>query len=207
MTNNIFRQLMSLHWWMAICYLILLPSGEMVSKIQANFSYHELVSTIHNSFGVLVLLLLDWRIYLLLKVWIRKYSKHLPRLTKNWYFKTCLHTILYLLMLVVPVSGYWLVNATHANDISLFWLPMPDVFPVNSNVVSQARAAHIQTSEAFKILMIIHLIVQYKFIRTSWHRLSSWALTLGGKGLLEKNQVSILTAIEQEELDSISELD
>ncbi len=177
MANNIFKQLMSLHWWMAICYLILLPSGQILSKIQSKFGSHELVLTVHKSFGVLVLLLLGWRVHILLKVWVKKYSRHLPKLTGHWYFKTFLHTVLYLMMFAVPLSGYWLVNASHAKGVSLFGLPMPDIFPVNNDAVSQARAAHNQTSEAFKILIIIHLIAQYKFVRASWRRLSAWALT------------------------------
>jgi hypothetical protein len=34
-------------------------------------------------------------------------------------------SVLYLLMFAVPLSGYWLVNVSHANDTSLFGLPMP----------------------------------------------------------------------------------
>ncbi len=182
--NNVFKQLMSVHWWMAICYLLLLPSGNILSnlsKVQDDLSYRELLLAGHKSFGVLALLLLGWRVYLLIRVWERKYSKHLPKLTGNWYFKTCLHTVMYLLMFVVPLSGYWLSNASHRHDISLFGLPMPDIFPVNKDVVSQANTAHRQTSEAFKLLIIIHLVAQYKFIRANWRRLSAWTLTFRSK--------------------------
>ncbi len=180
--NNVFKRLMSLHWWMAICYLLLFLSGEMISKIQGKFSHHELLLAAHKSFGVLVLLLLGWRIYLLMRVWVRKYSNHLPKLTGNWYFKTCLYTVLYLMMFTVPLTGYWLSNTSHHNDISLFGLLMPDIFPVNRDVASKAKTAHNQTSEAFKIFLIIHLIAQRKSVRANWRRLSSWALTFRSKG-------------------------
>lgn len=180
--NNVFKQLMSLHWWMAICYLLLFPSGIIMAKLEGEVSYRELLFEAHKSFGVLVLLLLGWRVYLLVRVWGRKYSKHLPKLTGNWYFKTGLHTLLYLMMFVVPLSGYWLSNAYQANNISLFGIPMPDIFPANSDVVSQASMAHSTNSKVFAIFILIHSIAQWKVVKANWRRLSVWVLTkLKGK--------------------------
>lgn len=172
--NSVFKQLISIHWWMAACYLILLPNGRIMAAFQEEVSYRELLLAAHKSFGVLVLLLLGWRIYLLLRVWGRKYSKHLPKLTGNWYFKTGLHTLLYLLMLVVPLSGYWLSNAYHAHNISLFGIPMPDIFPVSSEAASQASAAHSRTSKTFAMLIFIHFVCQYKVVKANWRRFSTW---------------------------------
>jgi cytochrome b561 len=174
--NNVFKQLMSLHWWMAICYLLLFPSGIMMAKLGGEVSYREFLFTVHKSFGVLVLLLLGWRFYLLVRVWGRKYSKHLPELTRKWYFKTGLHSLLYLMMFIVPLSGYWLSNAYHANNTSLFGIPMPDIFPVNSDAAAQADVAHGTTSKAFAIFILIHLIAQWKVVKANWRRLFVWAL-------------------------------
>jgi cytochrome b561 len=180
--NNVFKQLMSLHWWMAICYLLLFPSGIIMAKFEGEASYRELLFAAHKSFGVLVLLLLGWRFYLLVRVWGRKYSNHLPKLTGNWYFKTGLHTLLYLMMFVVPLSGYWLSNAYHANNISLFGIPMPDIFLVSSDAAVQADVAHGTTSKVFAIFILIHSIVQWRVVKANWRRLSVWTLTkLKGK--------------------------
>jgi cytochrome b561 len=159
---------------MAICYLLLFPSGIIMAKLEGEVSYRELLFAAHKSFGVLVLLLLTWRGYLLVRVWGRKYSKHFPKLTGNWYFKTGLHTILYLMMFVVPLSGYWLSNAYHAHNVSLFGLPMPDLFPVDSAATSQANAAHSRTSKAFAIAIVIHFIAQHKVVKANWRRFSAW---------------------------------
>jgi cytochrome b561 len=172
--NSVFKQLMSIHWWMAACYLVLLASGKIMAELQGEVSYRELLLAAHKSFGVLVLLLLGWRVYLLLRVWGRKYSKHLPKLTRNWYFKTGLHTVLYLMMFAVPLSGYWLSNAYQPNNISLFGIPMPDIFPVSSEAASQASAAHSRTSKAFAILIFIHFVCQYKVVKANWRRFSTW---------------------------------
>jgi cytochrome b561 len=154
--NNVFKQLMSLHWWMAICYLLLFPTGIMMAK-------------------------LDWRGYLLVRVWGRKYRKHLPKFTGNWYFKTGLHTLLYLMMFIVPLTGYWLSNAHQANNISLFGIPMPNIFPVNSDATALANAAHGATSKVFAIFILIHTIAQRRALEANWRRLSAWLVTFKGR--------------------------
>lgn len=179
--NSVFKQLMSVHWWMAMFYAILFVSGKIMGELQGEVSFRELLYDAHKSFGVLVLLLLSWRGYLLVRVWGRKYSKHLPKLTQSWYFTTALHTVLYLMMLAVPLSGYWLSNAYHAHNISLFGLPMPDIFPVDREGVSSASAAHSSTSKVFAILIVIHFIVQHKVVKANWRRFSGWATKFGGK--------------------------
>ncbi len=140
--------------------------------------WRELLYAAHQSVGVLVLLLLAGRGYLLVRIWGRKYTKNLPKLTGNWYFKTGLHTLLYLLMLAVPLSGYWLVNADRVHDISLFGLPMPDLFPVDAAGLAFAGAAHSRTSKVFAIAIVIHFIAQHKFVKANWRRLSAWIMTL-----------------------------
>ena len=180
--NSVFKQLMSIHWWMAGFYLILFASGISLERLPNEVSLRDIIIAAHKSFGVLVLILLGWRGYLLLRVWGRKYTKHLPKLTNNWYFKTGLHTLLYLMMLAVPLSGYWLSNAYQANNINLFGIPMPDLFPVSSEAASQAGAAHSHTSKVFAIFIVIHSIAQYKVVRANWRRLSNWIVKIGGKG-------------------------
>jgi cytochrome b561 len=179
--NSVFKQLMSVHWWMAMCYFILLASGKMMAELQGKISYHELIVAAHKSVGVIVLFLLSWRLWLLIRVWGKKYRKHLPKLTGGWYFKTALHTVLYLMMFAVPLSGYWLSNADHVNNISLFGIPMPDIFPVNAEAAAQAAAAHSRTSKTFAILVFIHFICQHKVVRANGRRFYTWGLKLGRK--------------------------
>jgi cytochrome b561 len=149
-----------------------------MAKFGNKINDRELLVAAHKSFGVLVLLLLGWRVYLLVRVWGKKYSKHLPKLTVNWYFKTGLHTLLYLMMFVVPLSGYWLSNADRANNISLFIVPMPDLFPVSSDAADRANVAHSTTSKALAIFILIHSIAQRKVINANWRRLSAWIIKL-----------------------------
>jgi cytochrome b561 len=179
--NSVFKQLMSIHWWMAGLYLILFVSGISLERLPNQVSLHDIIIAAHKSFGVLVLLVLGWRGYLLLRVWGKKYTKHLPKFTSNWYFKTGLHALLYLMMLAVPLSGYWLSNAYQANNINLFGIPMPDLFPVSSEAASQAGAAHSRTSKVFAIFIVIHSIAQYKVVKANWRRFSNWVVKMKGK--------------------------
>jgi cytochrome b561 len=142
----------------------LFVGAKAMMELQGKVSYHELLVATHKSFGVLVLLLLAWRIYLLVRVWGKKYSKHLPKFTGNWYFKTALHTLLYLMMFAVPLSGYWLANAYHLH-----------LFPVDSDAAAQASAAHSRTSKVFAILIFIHFVCQHKVVKANWRRFSNWA--------------------------------
>ena len=175
--NSVFKQLMSVHWWMAICFLFLLVNGTIMSELQGKDSFRGLMFATHKSVGVTVLLLLAWRVYLLLRVWGAKYRKHLPKLTGNWYFKTALHTILYLMMFVMPITGYWLSNAYQSNNVSLFGIPMPDIFPLDSELVPQISSVHSRASRIFAILIIIHFICQHKVVKANWRRFSNWVMT------------------------------
>lgn len=179
--NNIFKQLMSIHWWMAGLYVFLLSGGTIFERLQGDGVGRELLLAVHKSVGVLVLLLLGWRGYLLVRVWGRKYAKHLPKLTANWYFKTGLHTVLYLLMLAVPLSGYWLSNAYQAHNVNLFGIPMPDLFPVDSEGAAQASAAHSRSSKIFAMLIVVHFVAQYRIVIANWRRFSAWLVRIKSK--------------------------
>lgn len=159
---------------MALFYAILLVSGIVMEGLGDIPTLRGLFYAGHKSFGVLVIFLLAWRLYLLVRVWGKKYSKHLPKFTGNWYFKTGLHTILYVLMVAVPISGYWLSNAYRANNVSLFGIPMPDIFPVDSEARIAADDIHGYSSKIFAALIIVHAIAQYKVIRANWHRFNDW---------------------------------
>ncbi|WP_295614931.1 hypothetical protein [Chamaesiphon sp. GL140_3_metabinner_50] len=75
-------------------------------------------------------------------------------------------------------AGYWLSNSHQAHNISLFGIPMPDRFPVNSDAGSQAGAAHGYSSKIFAIAIIAHTIIQHKVVKANWRRLSTWAQKL-----------------------------
>ncbi|NJL39279.1 MAG: hypothetical protein HC899_22900, partial [Leptolyngbyaceae cyanobacterium SM1_4_3] len=63
-----------------------------------------LVPFLHQSLGMLFLMLLIARIFLLLRLFGHKYSRRSPKVTSTWLQPIILHSSLYFFMLIVPVS-------------------------------------------------------------------------------------------------------
>ncbi len=172
--NSVFKQLMSVHWWMAAVIFVSFVSGKFMSGIEGAPSLREFLFGVHKYFGVLGILMLSWRSYLLVRVWGQKYRRHRPQLTVKWYSKTTLHSLLYLLMLAVPLSGYWLSNSDRNHNISLFGMPMPDIFAVSAESNASASAAHSYTSKAFALFILLHFACQHRVVKANWRRFATW---------------------------------
>ncbi|TAH20652.1 MAG: cytochrome B, partial [Oscillatoriales cyanobacterium] len=76
--NSAFQRLMSVHWWMAGCYLILFVGGTFMARLPRT-EFRGLLYDFHKSIGVLTMALLTWRILTLIQVMWKKYAKRLPK--------------------------------------------------------------------------------------------------------------------------------
>ncbi|XWK88473.1 MAG: cytochrome b [Phormidium sp.] len=168
--NSAFQQLWSMHWWMAACYLVLFVGGFGMVRSPEGAVQGNLY-TFHKSVGALTMALLTWRIFILQRVWWRKYTHKLPKFTPEWIRTFLLHTAIYVFMLAVPLSGFFLSNSYKPNNVSLFWLTtLPDIFPVNSAVVELARSLHFWIAYTFLAFIVLHIIDQKKYVRSLWRR-------------------------------------
>lgn len=68
--NSTFQRLMSIHWWMAGCYLILFVVGTFMAQLPRN-DFRNTLYDFHKSVGVLTMALLIWRILTLTQVMLR----------------------------------------------------------------------------------------------------------------------------------------
>jgi cytochrome b561 len=127
--------------------------------------------------GALVIALLTWRILILLRVWWRKYTKRLPKFTPAWFKTFVLHTLLYVFMWVVPVSGFFFSNSYQSNNVPFFWFTLPDIFPQNSELVDLGRSLHFWFSYTFLAFIILHTFAQWKVVRANWRRFSGFVQT------------------------------
>lgn len=168
--NSAFKQLMSVHWWMAALYLVLFVVGTLMSQLPREVSFRTPLYDFHKSIGVLTMALLTWRILVLLRVWWRKYTKRLPKFSRQWWQTFLLHTILYFFMWVVPVTGFLLSNSFKADNVKFFGIPLPDLFPQNSAMVEVGRSLHFWLSYTFLALIVLHTIAQAKVVRANWRR-------------------------------------
>jgi cytochrome b561 len=168
--TSAFQRLMSVHWWMAVAYLILFIGGTVMSQLPREVSFRGVMYDFHKSIGVLSMALLTWRIFVLIQVWWKKYSKRSPRLSPKWWQTFILHTSLYLFMWAVPIAGFLLSNSFKANNVSFFGLVLPDVFPQNKAMVEVGRGLHFWLAYTFLAFVILHTIAQWKVVQANWRR-------------------------------------
>ena len=175
--NSAFKQLMSLHWAMAACYLVLFITGPFMSELPRELFIRNPLYAFHKSVGVLTMAFLTLRILTLLRVWWKKYTKRLPKFTKEWYKNFALHAILYVFMWLVPVAGFLLSNSYKSNIVKFFGIPLPDLFPQNSAMVDVGRSLHFWLGYTFLAFVILHILDQKKVVRANWRRLTNFVGT------------------------------
>ncbi|MGJ5674618.1 MAG: cytochrome b [Nostochopsis sp.] len=169
--NSAFKQLINIHWVMAACYLILFTTGTFMAQLPREVFFRNPLYDFHKSIGTLVMGLLTWRILVLLRVWRRKYTKRLPKMTPEWIKTVALHTTLYLFMWVIPVSGFFFSNSFKSNNVHFFGILLPDIFPQNSALVDLGRNLHFWLSYTFLAFILLHTLDQKKVVRANWRRL------------------------------------
>jgi cytochrome b561 len=175
--DSVFKQLRSIHWWMAWCYVVLFTVGWGMTHLPKEASYRALFYDFHKSVGVLTVAILTWRILVLLQVWRQKYTKQLPNFTIRWFKKFILHALLYGFMWAVPVTGVFLSNSFQANNVRFFGMKLPDIFVQNSAIVELAKNLHFWFAYIFLAFILLHLLVQRKVIRSYQSQLWVWLRT------------------------------
>ncbi|WP_333076664.1 cytochrome b [Microcoleus sp. Pol1B3] len=168
---------MSLHWAMSACYLVLFITGTSMAQLPGELLIRGPLYDFHKSVGVLTMALLTWRILTLLRVWWKKYTKRLPKFTKEWYKNFALHATLYVFMWLVPVTGFLLSNSYKSNNVKFFGIVLPDMFPQNSAMVDLGRSLHFWLAYTFLAFVILHIIDQKKVVRANWRRLANFVRT------------------------------
>jgi cytochrome b561 len=175
--NSAFKQLMSLHWAMAACYLVLFITGPFMAQLPRELFIRNPLYAFHKSVGVLTMAFLTLRILTLLRVWWKKYTKRLPKFTKEWYKNFALHATLYVFMWLVPVAGFLLSNSIRNKNVPFFGIVVPDMFPKNPAMVEVGRSLHFWLSYTFLAFVILHILDQKKVVRANWRRWTNFVRT------------------------------
>lgn len=168
--TSTYKQLWSMHWIMAACYLVIFIGGAFMARLPRELFIRGPLYDFHKSMGVLTMALLASRIFYLLRVYWTKYMRRKPKTTGNWIRTFVLHAFLYLFMLVIPVSGFFFSNSFKSNNVRFFGVTMPDIFPENSEMVDIGRSLHFWLGYAFLALIILHAVDQWKFMQGFWRR-------------------------------------
>lgn len=109
----------------------------------------------HKSLGMLVLALvlvrLGWR--------ARNPAPPLPRELPRWepLMANATHAFLYLLILLMPVSG-WLINSASGIPFKIFWvLPLPAICPVSEHLEHIFEQAHLVLFWTLAVVLLGHI--------------------------------------------------
>jgi cytochrome b561 len=169
--TSAFQRLMSVHWWMAGLYLLSFSGGALMARLSSELFFRGYLYDIHKSIGLLTIALLLWRIVVLLQVWCKKYTRHLPRLSPKWWRNMLLHSLLYGFMVVVPLAGLLLSNSYKADNVAFFGLVVPDLFPENKAMVELGRSLHFWLAYTFLAFIILHTLSQGRVVQANLRRL------------------------------------
>jgi cytochrome b561 len=163
------QRLWSIHWWMTAIYLLLFVGGNVMAELPKEVTYRGTLYGWHKSLGVVTMGLLTARIfYLLLKLGKKKPAKR-PLPSWERIQAIALHTLLYLFMVIVPVSGWFLSNSSD-REVALFGLVLPRLFPPDKALVEVGRNLHFWLSYSFLAFILLHSLDQWKFLRATLRR-------------------------------------
>lgn len=161
--NAAFKNLMLLHWLMAAFTLSLYITGVFVAYPRQSPLLTWVIPFLHQSFGMLFLMLLIARMVLLLRLVGLRYWRRSPKVTSNWLQTIILHSSLYFFMLVAPMSGFFLRNSIGL-DTTFFGIDVPLLFNVNENWVELARSSHFWSSYIFMAFIFLHVLTYWKIV-------------------------------------------
>jgi len=156
----------TLHWVMAICFVLMLGSGLAMINFIVDPSLKFQLFQWHKSLGVLLLL----AFFLRLAVRLVAVTPPLPPLPKWERFAAKLgHIGLYVWMIALPLTGWAMVSASPYGlpTIVFGWFEWPHVEPLYAN------------EGAYKLAKLAHWVMAYIFI----------ALILGHIGAVIKHTV------------------
>lgn len=92
--KTVAHRLWSLHWIMAVFYLLLFVGGAYMADLPREVSYRGSLYDFHKTLGVIVMSLLLARIFVLLRVLQHKYRQRQPKRTQEWWQTFALHSAL-----------------------------------------------------------------------------------------------------------------
>ncbi|MDM8558462.1 cytochrome b/b6 domain-containing protein [Candidatus Parabeggiatoa sp. HSG14] len=142
-----------IHWLMFILFAVIFVVGVVMVEFKETKPWA--MYDFHKSLGVLVFLL----------VWLRLVSRWTTQVplppsemsSINHRIAQGVVYLLYLLMIIVPISGYALSNV-HGHNVDLFGLPLLKVFPTNPEWEGFTTSFHEISVYIFLGVFVLHLL-------------------------------------------------
>lgn len=149
-----------LHWGMAVWLAVLVGLGFYAINLgYFDPLYHRSVYW-HRSLGVLA-----WGLLLVRLAWrLRHPPPPWPETMPAWERRvaTLTHRLFYLLMFLLPVSGY-LMSSADGRAVSVFgWFELPSLLPVAKGRESWMGTVHLWLAVGFCALVLLHVAAALK---------------------------------------------
>lgn len=167
-----------LHWSIATLIFVQFALGWIAVSWRLSPTKLELF-TWHKSIGILILLLVVLRL-----LW--RFANVAPALPVDTpagerTAAHASHTVLYLLMLAIPLSG-WVINSAAKIPFRVFWLfPLPSIVAPDKTVAELAKQIHFILFIAIAVVVGIHIAaaLRHHFVKrnvTLTRMLPNWRL-------------------------------
>lgn len=151
-----------LHWAMAILIALELVAGLlMVHRYDQTAAVVGDLYPVHKSVGLLILLLVVWRMV----VRWRSAVPQLPASLQNWEKISAHigHGLLYLLIIVVPILGYSMSSTfTQSDGVTFFGLPVPELLPKNDAQFEVFQLLHRVGAYVLLGVVVVHVLAVLK---------------------------------------------
>lgn len=143
-----------LHWLIAGLVLVQFVIGSVAEEMKLTPAKLDLFVW-HKSIGVTVLVLallrLAWR--------LGNPPPAMPAGTPRWERRLAAsaHWVLYALIFAVPLSGWWVSDASRVPFRAFFFLPMPDFIATDRTLQETAAELHEALTMTLLIVAIVHI--------------------------------------------------
>lgn len=152
-----------LHWFMALIIISLIIMGIYMTEFLAkDATSRSLIYSLHKSFGVVILLLFFVRL-------INRILNKAPTLPDIFKKSEKIaanigHISLYILMLLMPLSGYLMSNS-YGYNVKLFGLKLPNLISTNYELGPIFSKAHFYLGYFLLLVILIHIsaVIKHRF--------------------------------------------
>ncbi|MBE9563356.1 MAG: cytochrome b [Proteobacteria bacterium] len=144
----------TIHWLMFVLFAIIFVLGVVMIEFKECCEPWGMYS-FHKATGVLVFLLILLRIIARKKTIIPSHPEYITPIQHN--IAQSVVYLLYLLMILVPISGYALSNV-HGHNVSFYGLQLPMLFPENPKWESITSELHYYLTYSFLGVFLLHLV-------------------------------------------------
>lgn len=151
-----------MHWLVGILILLMLASGYFM--VDLNPKEHPIkweIYGIHKSIGTILIFLIALRIVIRLKSILPSEVETFPKILMT--VASINHKILYLFMVIMPLSGY-LMSALSGYNVAVFGFEMPIFLSKNNDLADLFHQIH----ETAPYIMLFFLILHVGAVLKHW---------------------------------------